>query len=236
MAALAQTHSHDFSFDSSGNFTTPAYDTTGDTWLVLIINNFNAPATVAGITALTYNGVSFLANLTTTGVTGHNGTDNMGVAWMNLGANAGNHTFNIQWPGGGNLDFQVISGNGDLDAATLDVSPTVSSETASAPAYTPAPITPGITNALPIIATWGNGPSISATSGCTRIIESALDPGAALFTCPLSTSGVPTAAVMDTGSPSFWLTISFSLKPTGGGGGTIPTPFFARLLGNGSSL
>src|SRR5690348_1964958 len=97
--SFAVTHTQDLSFDNSGNFTTAAFDTTGDTWCCLMVSAFTAlPST---ITVCTYNSVSILGKDFFSPATSHFAAGKLGAFPFSLGANAGSHTFNIQWSGSG---------------------------------------------------------------------------------------------------------------------------------------
>lgn len=232
--ALAQTHSQDLSFDNSGNFTSAAFDTTGDTWLLLVANNFSN--SVGTVTSVSYNGVAITSQKFVNTATAHIGANLRGVWWMSLGANAGSHTFNVQWTGGGFLDFQCVSGNGAIDTVNvIDGTPAQDAEQVAGPTYTPTAYTVTTTGGLPIFVPMSAGTSagLTANANCTKIITSALDVSKTIFLGPIAS---PTSAVMNVNpSTDFFSTISFAIKPSGGGG-TVPTPYFDRMLAHGSAF
>jgi hypothetical protein len=103
---------------------------------------------------------------------------------------------------------------------------------------TPPPYTPTTNKALPIIAVYANsqGGTTSANANCTVGQLQGGVPGLGLFYAPLSTpAGTPTSAVINTNLTDFWQFISFAIKPAGGSSAPT-TPFYTRLLGNGSSF
>jgi hypothetical protein len=220
VADLAYVHSADLSFDNSGNYTTPAFDTSADTWAVLFVYYFTVPST---ITSVTYNGASLAGHAYKSAGTTHVAADSVALYAFATGANAGNHTFNIQWSSGGYIIAGVIAGSGPIDAAVWDGTPAESAETVVVTppqTFTPDPYTPTTDKALPIFTVIGSLAgsqplTISASSGATfRFTPSAFSMDWGVFTGPLSTpAGTPTAAVFSDTVIEFQETITFALKP-----------------------
>jgi hypothetical protein len=236
MANLVKQHAQYLSFDNSGNFTTAAFDTTGDTWCILCVSAFSG--STANVTAATYNGHSITGHRHDNAATAHNNAGQGGVYPFALGADAGSHTFNIQWTGGNFLDFIVVSGNGDLDSGVVDNGFADTDDVASAGVSTPTPFTPSSNNALPIIFynVGGLVATISQGSNCTLDQKSSLDSGVAAFHCPLSTpAGTATSATINNTDTGFNLAITFALKPTASAGSVGATTGAGTAAATGAS-
>lgn len=213
--AFDGTHKGDLSFSSSptgfGNS-----DTTGMDWVVLVINNFNA--TLANITSILYNGVEHVSALRINATTAHFANNFHAVCAFALGADAGNHAFQITWTGGGLIDFQWAAGTGSLHASVYDGAATSTEDTASANVSTPTPYTGTTAGALPFFlfdpsASGAN----SALANCTKIQASGLVSQMALYSCPTLSAGGSTSATLNNTGVGFNLTFAMALKPAGGG-------------------
>jgi hypothetical protein len=176
-------------------------------------------STVGDLTAITYNGVDITAFGATNAGTGHVPANMVRFVVFQLGANAGNHTFNIQWSTSHFFFFQAIAGNGDIDAAVLDAAVTDGPETNSiSNPFTPSPYTPVTDKALPLFLPIPSnfnvgGGSFTAQANCTLITNTPV--GTGVFYGPLSTpAGTATSATMNDGAVEFQETLTFALRPT----------------------
>ena len=237
MADLAFHQSLELSFSNSGNYTPTAFDTTGDTWACLTVHDFTASGQCSNITAVTYNGVSITAKGHVNGAVTGIIAGRMAVYPFSLGANAGNHSFNIQWTGGQFLDFQAISGNGDLDTTNIidgtPVDSSVVSGTPTAGKIIPTPYTTTTDKALPVFACMSDsqGNTMGAGVNCTLAIKSALDGGVATYYAAIKTpAGATNEQFTYSHDTENCLTISFAFKPTGAAGGTNWGPMLGQQL------
>lgn len=219
LVTFSVTGSQDLSFSNANTGWTTAINTSGCTWMAVLLSAFIDSTTASEVTFLKYNSVSLLTTYHSNAATAHRALGVLGLGFMALGANAGSNSLEVRWSSSNFLDGQVIFGTGDIDSAVVDGSFQDSEETRSGSISTPSPYTPTTNNALPIFgfATSGLNNTISAATNCTKGQQSALDSGVALFYTPLSTpAGTPTSATINNGNAGFNLTVACALKPSGG--------------------
>jgi hypothetical protein len=216
--ALAQTHQIDLGFDNSGNWTPAAFNTTGDTWCVLLLEAFSA--NVANITAITYNGTDITPLKHANGATAHNSANRIVSVPFALGADAGNHTFNVVWTGGGFFVGVATSGTGAVHASVIDATSYVDSESDTTGGVgTLTPYTLSDSNSLPIFALWSPAAAaLTANANCTKDVINTTG-GQALFHGPIAS---PTSAKVNDPSTEFLLATTFAIRPAAGGSvGTV---------------
>lgn len=233
MADLTTFGTADLSFNNSQNWTVAANLTGTPTWCRVIIHAFDPSVHTAGsLTAMTWNSVDISAHYHANAATANRGSGILAEIPFAVGANTGSHNFNFQWSVASFIDVQLVWGTGDLDSAVVDGSFVDSECVEVANVCTPTPYTTTTDKALPVfsVLTDGNNGTLSAGTGTTRDITSALDSGAAAFEYPLKTPAGATTGTFGNTNAGHTLVISYALKPVAAAGGSNWGPMLGQQL------